>query len=171
MCKAFIKGAAEKEKEKRIRDFSPFQINAEKEAIKALLEKNIVVIASGGGIPVIKKDEGFQGVEAVIDKDLAGERLAFGVRADIFMMLTDVLKAAINFGKSCQKDCQKDLDRMNFSQAKTYLKEGRFPPGSMGPKVKAAIKFAESGGEYAIICSLKQALDALEGKTGTWIIA
>jgi len=140
----------------------------EKEAIKALLEKNIVVIASGGGgIPVIKKDGGFQGVEAVIDKDLAGERLAFDVKANIFMMLTDVPKVAINFGKPSQKN----LDKMNLSQAKTYLKEGHFPPGSMGPKVKAAIKFVESGGECAIICSLKQALDALEGKAGTWIAA
>lgn len=140
----------------------------EKEAIKALLEKNVVVVASGGGgIPVTKKNGGFQGVEAVIDKDLAGERLAFDVRTDIFMMLTDVSRVAINFGKSYQKD----LDRMNLSQAKTYLEEGHFPPGSMGPKVKAAIKFVESGGEYAIICSSKQALDAFEGKTGTWIVA
>jgi len=140
----------------------------EKEAIKALLEKNIVVIASGGGgIPVIKKDRGFQGVEAVIDKDLAGERLAFDVKANIFMMLTDVPKVAINFGKPSQEN----LDKMNLSQAKTYSKEGHFPPGSMGPKIKAAIKFVESGGECAIICSLKQALDALEGKAGTWIAA
>jgi len=141
----------------------------EKEAIKALLEKNIIVIASGGGgIPVIKKDGGvLQGVEAVIDKDLAGERLAFDVKADIFMMLTDVPKVAINFGKPYQKD----LDRMNLSQAKTHLEEGHFPSGSMGPKVKAAIKFVELGGRCAIICSLRQALDALEGKAGTWIIA
>ena len=140
----------------------------EKEAIKALLEKDVVVIASGGGgIPVIKKDGKFQGVKAVIDKDLAGERLALDVRTDIFMMLTDVPRVAINFGKSYQKD----LDRMNLSQAKTYLKEDHFSPGSMGPKVKAAIKFVESGGEYAIICSSKQALDALEGKAGTRIVA
>ena len=145
----------------------PIEI-VEKEAIKILLEKNIVVIAcGGGGIPVIRKNRRLQGVEAVIDKDLAAERLAFDIKADIFMMLTSVPKVAINFGKSSQKN----LDRMNLSQAKKYLKEGHFPPGSMGPKVRAAIKFVEWSGKYAIICSTKQVLDALEGKAGTWIEA
>ena len=143
----------------------PIEI-VEKEAIKILLEKNIVVIAcGGGGIPDIRKNRRLQGVEAVIDKDLAAERLAFDIKADIFMMLTSVPQVAINFGKSSQKN----LDRMNLSQAKKYLKEGHFPPGSMGPKVKAAIKFVEWSGKYAIICSPEQVLDALEGRAGTWI--
>jgi len=143
----------------------PIEI-VEKEAIKILLEKNIVVIAcGGGGIPVIRKNRRLQGVEAVIDKDLAAERLAFDIKADIFMMLTSVPQVAINFGKSSQKN----LDRMNLSQAKKYLREGHFPPGSMGPKVKAAIKFVEWSGKYAIICSPEQVLDALEGRAGTWI--
>jgi len=145
----------------------PIEI-VEKEAIKILLERDIVVIAcGGGGIPVIRKNGRLQGVEAVIDKDLAAERLAFDIKADIFMMLTSVPKVAINFGKSSQKN----LDRMNLSQAKKYLREGHFPPGSMGPKVRAAIKFVEWSGKYAIICSTKQVLDALEGKAGTWIEA
>jgi len=76
-----------------------------------------------------------------------------------------VPQVAINFGKSSQKN----LDRMNLSQAKKYLREGHFPPGSMGPKVKAAIKFVEWSGKYAIICSPEQVLDALEGRAGTWI--
>jgi len=145
----------------------PIEI-VEKEAIKILLERDIVVIAcGGGGIPVIRKNRRLQGVEAVIDKDLAAERLAFDIKADIFMMLTSVPKVAINFGKSSQKN----LDRMNLSQAKKYLKEGHFPPGSMGPKVRAAVKFVEWSGKYAIICSTEQVLDALEGKAGTWIEA
>ena len=144
----------------------PIEI-VESEAIKKLVEAGVVVIASGGGgIPVMLNEEGeLQGLEAVIDKDLAGERLAEVVKPDIFLILTDVEKVKLNFGKQNEKE----LDKMSVEEAKKYLEEGHFLPGSMGPKVKACIRFIESGGKKAIITSLDKAIDALEGKTGTLI--
>jgi carbamate kinase len=139
----------------------------ESEAIKRLVEAGVVVIASGGGgIPVMLNEEGeLQGLEAVIDKDLAGERLAEVVKPDIFLILTDVEKVKLNFGKQNEKE----LDKMSIEEAKKYLEEGHFLPGSMGPKVKACIRFIEFGGKKAIITSLDKAIDALEGRTGTLI--
>jgi carbamate kinase len=104
-------------------------------------------------------------VEAVIDKDLAGERLAEVVDADVFLILTDVEKAKLNFGKPNEEE----VGAITLSQAKQYLAEGHFLAGSMGPKVKACIRFLEWGGKKAIITSLDQAVHALEGKTGTII--
>jgi len=143
--------------------------NIESEAIRRMVESGIVVIASGGGgIPVIEEERGhYRGVEAVIDKDLAGERLAEVVNADIFLILTDVEKVKLNFGKPNEKD----IDKMTLEEAKHYLDEGHFLPGSMGPKVKACIRFLEWGGKKAIITSLGHAIDALKEKTGTTIIA
>jgi len=140
----------------------------EADAIKSLYDSGIVVIASGGGgIPVIEEDGKIKGVEAVIDKDLAGERLAEVLGVDVFMILTDVEKAKLNYGKPNERD----IDRMTVSEAKKYFEEGHFLPGSMGPKVKACIRFIEeAGGKAAIITHLEKALDALEGKTGTWIV-
>lgn len=141
--------------------------NVEADVIKILVNSGVVVIASGGGgIPVIKENGRLVGVEAVIDKDLAGERLAEVVEADIFLILTDVEKAKLNFGKPNEKE----IERMTVSEAKKYLAEGHFLPGSMGPKVKACIRFLEWGGKEAIITSLDKAVDALEGKTGTHIV-
>lgn len=140
--------------------------NVEAEAIKILVNAGAVVIASGGGgIPVVKEDSGLVGVEAVIDKDLAGERLAEVVEANTFLILTDVEKAKLNYGKLNEKA----LDRMTVAEAKKYLGEGHFLAGSMGPKVKACIRFLEWGGDEAIITSLDKALDALDGRTGTRI--
>ncbi|MBC7262994.1 MAG: carbamate kinase [Chloroflexi bacterium] len=142
--------------------------NVESEAIKRMVDAGIVVIASGGGgIPVVLDERGhYQGVEAVIDKDLAGERLAEVVNADVFLILTDVEKVKLNFGKPDERE----IDRMTISEAKRYLAEGHFLAGSMGPKVKACIRFLEWGGETAIITSLDKAIDALEGRTGTRIV-
>ncbi|MEM3486269.1 MAG: hypothetical protein QXI12_11685, partial [Candidatus Methanomethyliaceae archaeon] len=141
--------------------------NVEADVIKILVDSGVVVIASGGGgIPVIKENGKLVGVEAVIDKDLAGERLAEVVEADIFLILTDVEKAKLNFGKPNEKE----IDRMTVSEAKKFLDEGHFLPGSMGPKVKACIRFLEWGGKEAIITSLDKAVDALEGRTGTHIV-
>jgi carbamate kinase len=141
--------------------------NVENEAIKTMVDGGIVVIASGGGgIPVVENNERhYKGIEAVIDKDLAGERLAEVVDADIFLILTDVEKIKINFGKPNEKN----IDNMTLVEAKKYLAEGHFLSGSMGPKVKACIRFIEWGGKKAIITSLNNALEALEGKTGTTI--
>jgi len=132
-----------------------------------MVEAGIIVIASGGGgIPVIDENGEFKGVEAVIDKDLAGERLAEVVGADTFLILTDVEKVMLNYGKPNQKP----IDVMTVEEAKKYYEEGHFLPGSMGPKVLACIRFIEWGGELAIITALNKAIDAIDGKTGTRII-
>ncbi|MEM1549181.1 MAG: carbamate kinase [Candidatus Methanomethylicia archaeon] len=134
--------------------------------IKKLVDEGVIVIASGGGgIPVLLEDGNYVGVEAVIDKDLAGEKLAEMINADILLILTDVEKVKLNFGKPNEIE----IDEMSLEEAKKYYEEGHFPPGSMGPKIQACIRFIEWGGELAIITSLEKALEALEGKTGTRI--
>lgn len=140
----------------------------EKDIIKSLVNKGIIVIAcGGGGIPVIyTDDDSLQGVEVVIDKDLASEKLAESIGADIFLILTDVEKVKLNYGKPNQKD----IDKMTVKEAKKYLAQGHFWEGSMKPKIIACIRFIEAGGKKAIISSLNKAVDALEGKTGTLII-
>jgi len=139
----------------------------EGKAIKRMVEAGMIVIASGGGgIPVIVNElGGLEGVDAVIDKDLAGEVLAEDVDADILLVLTDVDSAKLDYGKPTERA----IKRMTASQARAYIGEGQFPPGSMGPKVEACIKFVESVGEKAIITSLERAVEALEGRTGTLI--
>ena len=141
----------------------------EKESINSLLAGGIMVIASGGGgIPVKKnKDGSYSGVDAVIDKDRAGFKLAQAVNADKFLILTDVEKAFINFNKPDQKA----LDTITVDQAEKYLAEGHFMMGSMGPKIQAAIRFVRWSGKETIITSLDKAEDALHGITGTHIIA
>jgi carbamate kinase len=140
--------------------------NVEREAIRKMVDAGIIVIASGGGgIPVVSDGNNqLTGVEAVIDKDLAGERLAEVVEADIFLILTDVEKVKINFAK----DGETDLDTITVPQAKSFY--GQFLAGSMGPKVMACIRFLEWGGRKAIITSLDKAQEALEGETGTHIL-
>ena len=138
----------------------------EKEAIRQLIAARSIVIASGGGgIPVVEKDGKLKGVDAVIDKDLAGERLAVDVEAKIFLILTDVEQVKLNY-KTPQ---EKGISHMTVEEAKRYREEGHFAKGSMEPKVRAAIRFIEAGGEKAIITSLDKAMDALEGKAGTTI--
>lgn len=140
--------------------------NVEADAVKVLVNAGAVVIASGGGgIPVVRENGRLVGVEAVIDKDLAGERLAEVVEADIFLILTDIDKAKLNYGKPDERS----IDRMTVTEAKKYLAEGHFLAGSMGPKVKACIRFLEHGGREAIITSLDKAAVAIEGKAGTMI--
>ncbi|WP_457741994.1 carbamate kinase [Thermococcus sp.] len=141
--------------------------HVEAEIIQNLVEKGFIVIASGGGgVPVVEEDGKLRGVEAVIDKDLAGEKLAEEVKADIFMILTDVNGAAINFGKPNERW----LGKVTVEELKRYYNEGHFKKGSMGPKVLAVIRFVEWGGERGIIASLDKAVDALEGKTGTQVV-
>lgn len=137
------------------------------EAIKNLWDTSIVVSCGGGGIPVVEKMDGtLEGVAAVIDKDFAAELLAEQVEADTLMILTEVEKVAVNWGKTDQKD----LNHMSLKEAAQYIEEGQFAPGSMLPKVEAAMKFARTyPNKRAIITSLDKALDALEGKTGTVI--
>lgn len=139
----------------------------EKELIQALLERDAIVIAAGGGgIPVIKDSQGkLRGIEAVIDKDLAGARLAGDVDADILLILTDVEAVAVNWGKPDQRF----LHRLSLQEAGEFMAQGQFKAGSMGPKVEAAIRFVEQGGEKAIIVSLNKAAAALDGHAGTII--
>ena len=136
----------------------------EKDVIKMLVNSGAIVIAAGGGgIPVIKENDQLKGIEAVIDKDLASERLAEIVNADIFLILTDIEKVKLNFGKPNEKD----LNKLTITEAEKYLEEGHFLPGSMKPKVIACIRFLKAGGKKAIITALNKAVEALEGKTGT----
>ena len=138
----------------------------EKEAVRQLVDARSIVIASGGGgIPVLKEGEKLVGVDAVIDKDLAGERLAVDVEAKIFLVLTDVDQVKLNY-KTPQ---EKGLSHITVEEAKRYLAEGHFAKGSMEPKVRAAIRFIEAGGERAVITSLDKAVAALDGKAGTTI--
>lgn len=139
----------------------------EKETVNKLVETDTIVIASGGGgIPVKKETDGsYSGVDAVIDKDRAGFKLAQAVKADRFMILTDVEHVYINYNKPDQKK----LEALTLSEAEGYMNEGHFLAGSMGPKVEAALRFAKWSGKESIITSLDKALDALDGKTGTRI--
>jgi carbamate kinase len=146
---------------------TPKQI-IEKEIIKLLVSKDIIVIAAGGGgIPVYKEESGWlEGVDGVIDKDLASAVLARDIGAEELIILTGVDKVAINFNKPAHKD----LDKLTISEAQKYLDEGQFPKGSMGPKIQAAINFLKQGGKKVIITSIDKAIDALEGKNGTAVI-
>ena len=136
-------------------------------AIKKLWNSTVVISCGGGGIPVIEKQDGrLEGVAAVIDKDFAAELLAEQVHADTLLILTEVEKVAINFNKPDQRD----IKSMNLIEADRYCRQGQFAPGSMLPKVEAAMKFVRANPEKkAIITSLSKALEALEGKTGTTI--
>lgn len=139
----------------------------EGDVIGELVERGFIVIASGGGgVPVVEEGGRLRGVEAVIDKDLAGERLAEVVGADVFIILTDVNGAAINYGEAGERW----LGRVTVGELRCYYEEGHFKRGSMGPKVLAAMRFVEWGGERAVIAALDRAVEALNQKTGTQII-
>jgi carbamate kinase len=140
----------------------------EADAINALIDKGFVVIGvGGGGIPVIETPEGkLIGVEAVIDKDFGAAILASMLKADLFLISTAVEKVAINFNKPNQQW----LDQMTAAEARQYLQEGHFAKGSMLPKIQAILKYLDSGGKKALITDPAHIKDALNGKTGTWIL-
>ena len=144
----------------------PMEI-CEIDTVNRLWDSTIVITCGGGGIPVIKREDGsLEGVAAVIDKDFAAELLAEQTSADILLILTEVEHAAVNFNKPDQKE----LGDVTVAEMKQYIAEGHFASGSMLPKVQAAVKFAESGtAKTAIITSLYKAVEALNGKTGTRI--
>ena len=139
----------------------------ELDSVKKLWDSTIVITCGGGGIPVLEKENGdLEGTAAVIDKDFAAELLAENVEADALMILTEVEKVAINFNKPDQEN----LGHVTYAEAEKYCQEGQFAPGSMLPKVQAAMKFVKANPDKkAIITSLAKAIDALEGKTGTVI--
>lgn len=141
----------------------------ESDIIRRLVHDGAVVITvGGGGIPVyIEKDGRLEGVDAVIDKDLASAVLAEEIGAEELYILTAVDRVALNFGKPNQQE----LDVMTISEAKHHLTEGQFPGGSMGPKIRAAINFLEKGGRKVIITSVERMNEAIDGRTGTRIVA
>jgi carbamate kinase len=129
---------------------------------------NIVIAAGGGGIPVIITGRGlFQGVEAVIDKDYAASLIAREVKADLFVILTNVKRVSLNFGKPEEEP----LQVMDIAEAQQHLDEGQFPPGSMGPKIRAAIEYVQSGGQEVLITSASHLKAALINRAGTKIIS
>ena len=136
--------------------------------IKELVDAHVIVITSGGGgIPVVSSSPGtLTGVEAVVDKDKAGQKLAEVVNGEIFLVLTDVENVFLNYGSNDEQR----LGVISIDEATRHLNDGQFSAGSMGPKVEACIRFIKTGGERAIITSLDKVIDALEGKTGTHII-
>jgi carbamate kinase len=147
---------------------APLKI-VEFDAIKNLIDSGFIVVAvGGGGIPVIEDEHGhLQGVFAVIDKDRASSLLASDLKADLLLISTAVEKVALNFNKPDQKW----LDRLTLSEAKKYYAEGHFLSGSMGPKIEAIIAFLEANpGGQALITDPAHIVEALDGKTGTWIV-
>lgn len=137
-------------------------------AISSLLDAGVVVIAcGGGGIPVAWEEDRLVGVEAVVDKDLASSMLATDVRAHKLIIVTSVERVALDFGRAIQQW----LDTITMDQARQYLAAGQFPPGSMGPKIQAAVDFLEHQGEECIITSVENAAEAVTGNGGTHIIA
>ena len=140
----------------------------EQDAVKELLDAGFVVITvGGGGIPVVEDGDGkLAGTAAVIDKDFASSLLAQGIGADLLLISTAVEKVSLNFGQPHQVD----LDRMTVAEAKQYMEEGHFAPGSMLPKIQAIVQFLERGGQEAIITNPENIERALAGKTGTRIV-
>ena len=135
--------------------------------IKKLIDLDFIVICcGGGGIPVIRKERKFRGVEAVIDKDLASSILAREIKADIFLIVSDIEGAAIHWGTKEQKV----LGKVSLKEMQQYIKEGHFPAGSMGPKVDAIVQFFEATGNRSIIGKLEDIELAIAGKAGTEII-
>ncbi len=139
----------------------------EVETIRALVEAGHIIIAGGGGgIPLVKENGRLVGVEAVIDKDYTASLLARQIGADLFIILTRVPKVSLNFGTHQERP----IGCMTSEEAKGYLAAGHFPPGSMGPKISAALEFVEATGKEVLITSPEVLAAAIEGKSGTRII-
>lgn len=147
---------------------SPMPVTiVEKREIQRLIDLDFIVICcGGGGIPVIRRQRAFNGIDAVIDKDLASARLAEEVGVDIFLIGSDVDGAALHYGTAQQKF----LKTMTVDDAEKHLKERHFPAGSMGPKVRAAVNFIKTGGKRAVITSIEHIEKAVAGKAGTEVI-
>jgi carbamate kinase len=125
-----------------------------------------VVTVGGGGIPVVRTEHGLEGVDAVIDKDLASSLLANQLNVGLFVISTEVEQVALNFGKPDQKV----ITTMTVPEAEQYVKEGHFAPGSMLPKIEAALRFLRGGGREVIITSPECLKDAVVSGRGTHIV-
>jgi carbamate kinase len=145
---------------------SPAEI-LESKTIRELFESGkLVIAAGGGGIPVIRGDDGLvRGVEAVLDKDRTAALLGTILHVDTILILTDVEKVYIDYNTPGQRP----VDKMTVKDCRRFLEQGQFPAGSMGPKIESAVRFLESGGARVIITSLEMAEEALEGRAGTTI--
>jgi len=160
-----VKPTGEKTWRRVVASPKPLEI-VELDTLKEFIDDSCLPIAGGGGgIPVIKKGSSFEGIDCVVDKDHVAALLAKSIGASVLLILTDVDKVKLNYGKSNESD----LDTITVKTAKKLLKEGQFLEGSMKPKIQAQIDFLESGGEMGIITSLGSALAALNGKAGTII--
>jgi carbamate kinase len=145
----------------------PLEI-VEERVIRTLVNANAVVIAlGGGGVPVVRSDGRLIGVEAVVDKDIASALLARRLQADLLVLLTDVDRIYLDFGS----DRARGLDKVTTSELHRAFVAGQFPPGSMGPKVEAALQFVDAGGREAIVAAHDQLDLAIEGRAGTHVIA
>jgi len=144
----------------------PLEI-VERSVVEKLVEQGVVVVCvGGGGIPVRRESDGtLRGVEAVIDKDLAAGLLARELKADMLVVVTAVEQVCLDFGRPSERG----IDHMNVEDARRYHQEGQFPPGSMGPKIEAAIAFLESGGKEVVVTSPEVLHAAVLGKAGTRI--
>lgn len=144
----------------------PLEI-VEEDAIRTLFQEGYLVItAGGGGIPVIRNQEGLQGAEAVIDKDFASALVAERVGVDVLVILTGVSRVSIHFGRPDERE----LEELTVEECRGYLEAGEFPPGSMGPKMEAAVEFVENSGGTAIITSIERVKEALGGRDGTRVV-
>ena len=143
------------------------QANVEVDVIKKMIDAGIIVVASGGGgVPVVQGKDGLEGTAAVIDKDSAGAKLAELINADVFLILTDVSHAKLNYGKPDEKN----VEQVTLAEMKELASRGDFLAGSMGPKVRACMNFVENGGARAIITSLDHAYEAVAEGFGTQIV-
>ena len=144
----------------------PLEI-VELDILKEFIEDDscLLIAGGGGGIPVIKSGSSLKGIDCVVDKDYVGSLIAKSIGASVLLILTDIDKVKLNYGKSNESD----LDTITVKTAKKLLKEEQFLEGSMKPKIQASVDFLESGGDAAIITSFDHALAALNGKAGTVI--
>ena len=146
----------------------PLEI-VERATIRRLLftgtSDEVVISAGGGGIPVVRRGKRLVGVEAVVDKDLAASVLATGIGEKLFIILTDVPHVYVDYGTPRQRK----LVRLTATEAERFLRDGQFPPGTMGPKIDAAIQFVRGGGERVVITDLRSLRRALTGRAGTTI--
>jgi carbamate kinase len=144
----------------------PVTIVERREIVRLIELDFIVICCGGGGIPVIREGRAFCGVDAVIDKDLASVRLAEEAGVDVFLIATDESGAMLDYGQPGQEL----LPLITTAEAREYLRQGQFPPGSMGPKIEAAMQFVENRGKRAVICSIADIEAAVRGKAGTQIV-
>lgn len=145
----------------------PIEI-VEEDVIRALLRSGALVIAlGGGGIPVVREDTKLTGIEAVIDKDRASALLASRLGVDLFVISTDVDRVYLDYGRPTQRP----LGLVTVEELERYRREAQFPPGSMGPKIEAALRFLRQGGREVIITSPSRLPHAVRGRGGTHIVS